>query len=169
MIYAISGSGARRSKNGDLLSSIAMEFPDFLIEHDEVLWDLPVFQPSLDTSSPPDSAIHWRRKCGEAKAIIISSPEYLHNIPAVLKNGFEWLKSSGELHEKRVLPITFAPHSPRGEYAMNSIVNSLTALKAYVVAKFPLYQNELEYIEDHYQFDPATREMIFTGLQMLEG
>ncbi len=167
MFYAISGSGARKSKNGALLKSIAREFPDFQIEQDELLWDLPVFQPSLDTSTPPDSAFRWRKKCGEAKAIIISSPEYLHNIPAVLKNGFEWLKSSGELHEKRVLPITFTPHSPRGDYAMNSIVNSLTALKANVVAKFPLYQNELEYDDHYYQFDQVTQEMILTGLQML--
>ena len=167
MIYGISGSGARKSKNGNLLKSIAREFPGFQIELDELLWDLPVFQPSLDSSSPPDSAVRWRQKCRDAKAIIISSPEYLHNIPAVLKNGLEWLKSSGEFHQKRVLPITFTPHSPRGEYAMDSIVNSLTALKANVVAKFPLYQNGLEYDDHYYQFDQVTQEMILTGLQML--
>lgn len=167
MIYAISGSGARKSKNGDLLKSIAREFPDFQIEPDKVLWDLPVFQPSLDTSSPTDNSVRWRKKCGEAKAIIISSPEYLHNIPAVLKNGFEWLKSSGELHEKRVLPITFTPHSPRGEYAMNSMENSLLALKAQIVAKLPLYQNELETDGNFFVFDQTTREMLETGLNML--
>ena len=81
----------------------------------------------------------------QSDAVIITTPEYIHNLPALLKNALEWLTTSGELAQKRVLAMTFTPHSPRGEKAMQSLLWSLQALDANVVVQLPLYQNEIEF------------------------
>ena len=56
----------------------------------------------------------WRKILQESDAVIISIPEYIHNIPALIKNALEWVTTSGEFLGKKVLPITFTPHEPRG-------------------------------------------------------
>ena len=41
--------------------------------------------------------------------------------------------------------MTLTPHPPRGEKAMQSLIGSLQALKANIVAQLPLYLNEISY------------------------
>lgn len=134
---------------------------------DEFLLSLPLYRPNLDQNPLPEVAVNWRNNIEKADAVIICTPEYLHNIPAVLKNGLEWLKSSGELMDKPVLPITFTPHEPRGEHAMPSLCNSLKALKGRVVVELPLYRNEFKEVEGRYAIEGNHRDMIATGLDLL--
>lgn len=167
-ISAISGSASSPSSNARLLEAVAASFPEKNIRPDVLLRELPLYRPELDKAPLPSSAEAWRRQMAGARAVIISTPEYLHNIPAVLKNGLEWLKSSGELRGKAVLPITFAPHPPRGEYAMESLRKSLQALEARIVAELPLYQNEVPEADDGTRIlEGETRALIEAGLDML--
>ena len=55
-------------------------------------------------------------------------------MPALIKNALEWITSSGELVGKKVLAITFTPNEPRGDKAMQSLLWSLQALDANIVA-----------------------------------
>jgi len=106
---------------------------------------LPLFAPEKDTSSSLEEAVdRWRTEVRTADAIIISTPAYLYNIPAQLKNALEWLTTSGELHEKPVIAMTYTPHPPRGEKAMKSLLNSLGGLKSRVVCQCAFYQTELK-------------------------
>ena len=84
----------------------------------------------------------------DADGIVICTPEYIHNLPAMLKSALEWLSSSGELTRKRVLAITFSPSAPRGQKAMESLLWSLQALNAKVVAQLPLYRDKMEFDDD---------------------
>jgi NAD(P)H-dependent FMN reductase len=42
--------------------------------------------------------------------VLISSPEYAHGIPGVLKNALDWVVGSGELYRK---PVALLNASPR--------------------------------------------------------
>lgn len=112
--------------------------------------------------------MQWRAQVAASRCVIISTPEYLHNIPAVLKNGLEWLKSTGELHSKPVLPITFTPHPPRGEDAMMSLRKSLQALEARIAVELPLYQHTLPKNPDgSWRLEGEVLEWLATALEML--
>ena len=143
-IVAINGSANSESSNKLLLQTLSRSFKHICsIELVDGLWNLPLFSPQLLQAGIPEIVKALRVKVAMADTVIICTPEYLHNIPAALKNALEWMTESGELCEKPVLPITFTPAPPRGEYAMRSLVQSLQASKARIVADLPLYRNEM--------------------------
>lgn len=131
------------------------------------LIDLPLFDPSLDQHPWPSKVLEWRNSVRQADAIIISTPVYLHNIPAVLKNALEWLTTSGELDGKSVLPITYTPYAPRGEKAMQSLLWSLTALNARIVTSLPLYKTELEINSSGKLVGTESLEMLGAAIDLL--
>lgn len=167
-ILAISGSAASPSSNARLLEAMAASFPEKGLIRDDLLRELPVYRPELDKAPLPAPVDQWRAQAADARAVIITTPEYLHNIPAVLKNGLEWLKTSGEFFGKPVLPITFTPHPPRGEHAMESLRKSLLALEARIVVELPLYQNSIpKNTRGEWMLEGEIREWIAAGFEML--
>jgi len=141
-ILTISGSTAQESSNTQLLKSLPDNFPAFSFSFYNIL-QLPLFIDSLNKNPLPEEVINFRNVASKASSVIISTPEYTHNIPAVLKSAFEWVTSSGELANKKVIAITYTPYAPRGEKAMVSLINSLKALDANILASLDLYANEL--------------------------
>lgn len=162
----LSGSPALTSANSRLLLAIGKlsgqdaELVDYLA-------DLPVFQPERDKAPWPPSVLRFRKELAEADALIISTPAYLHNIPGVLKNALDWLASSGEMDSKPTLVFTFTPGPPRGDRARQSLLWSLEALNALVVAEAGLYQKELALTEAGEIGDPENRELIVEALKLL--
>ncbi len=167
-ILAISGSASENGSNFRLLQAIASAFSD---EFELGLYDklprLPLFTPQQLKEGIPESVVELKQKVADADAIIISTPEYLHNIPAVLKNALEWMTESGELADKPVLPITFTPHEPRGEYAMISLLQSLKASKAKVVVELPLYRNEFLIENGKFIFSAEQKFLLREALNLL--
>lgn len=147
-ILTISGSARSDSTNVKLLNALPKLMFQLNFHHYKQLYNLPLFTADADKSPFPAQVLEWRKTVQNADALIISTPEYLHNIPALLKNALEWLSSSGELLNKPVLPITFTPHAPRGKKAMQSLLNTLDALKARVVGQLDLYQTEVIFDEE---------------------
>ena len=147
-ILTISGSTRSASANTRLLAALPLLAPNHSFERYTKLDQLPIFKAESDQHPWDAAVLDWRKSVATADAVIISIPEYLHNMPALIKNGLEWLSSSGELAQKRVLAITFTPHEPRGEKAMQSLLWTLQALNANVVLSLPLYQNEVEFDAD---------------------
>ncbi len=167
-VYAISGSATIQGSNQRLLRSMAAHFGQYRWELDAHLLQLPLYRPELEQAPLPDSVRAFRQNIASAGAVIISTPEYLHNIPAVLKNGLEWLRSSGELYGKAVLPITFTPHAPRGEHAMASLLQSLRALEARIVVELPLFQNQLTPNQEGlYNFEGEAAEWLEAAMALL--
>lgn len=143
-LTCISGSASPDSSNVRLLRTISEAFDEhYAFRVMDGLWDLPLYSPQREESGIPENVEQLRNAVSGADAIVISTPEYLHNIPAVLKNALEWMTHSGNLADKPVLPITFSPHAPRGEHAMDSLLRSLKASKARIVTQLPLYRDEL--------------------------
>ena len=109
----------------------------------------------------------WKKALNHSDAVIICTPEYIHNLPALLKNALEWITKSGELVGKKVLALTFSPNPPRGEKAMQSLIWSLQALDARIVAQLPLYQNEMEFDEEGNLVENMQVEMLREAINLL--
>lgn len=167
-ILAINGSASTKGANHQLLEVIADDFSlQYSIAVYSKLNKLPLFTPEKLKAGVPDKVAELKSSIVDSDAIIFCTPEYLHNIPAVLKNALEWLTESGELAEKSVLPITFTPSPPRGGYAMKSLVQSLKASKAKIAAELPLYQNELRNENGEIQLDTEYEFIIQEALSLL--
>lgn len=63
---------------------------------------LPYFNPDLDQEPLPEPVRKFRQKISEAQALLISTPEYAHGIPGVLKNSLDWLVSDPNFAGKPV-------------------------------------------------------------------
>jgi len=164
-ILTISGSSRTDSSNRQLLLAIAKEFSSVTFLHHPLT--LPLFLADNDKAPFPEAVITFRQAVRKADAVIISTPEYIHNIPAILKNALEWLTTSGELNAKPVLAITYSPHPPRGEKAMFSLLASLQALEARIVGQLPLYQTEVKVEEGKIVGEEEVLEMIREGVNLL--
>lgn len=71
-----------------------------------------------------------RRAVGATAAVLISSPEYAHGVPGVLKNALDWIVGSGELIGK---PVGLINASARATFAWTSLVETLTVMSARLV------------------------------------
>jgi len=166
-ILTISGSTRSASANTQLLATLPCLAPNHSFERYGKLNQLPIFQADLDQHPWDKAVLDWRKAVAKADALIISIPAYLHNMPALIKNGLEWLSSSGELAQKRVLAITFTPHEPRGEKAMQSLLWTLQALNANVVVSLPLYQNEIAFDSNDNLLKNEGVEMLSEAVNLL--
>ena len=166
-ILTISGSTRSASANTRLLTALSFLVPHHSFERYTKLAELPIFQAESDHHPWDAGVVDWRAAVAASDAVIISIPEYIHNMPALIKNGLEWLTSSGELEQKRVLAITFTPHEPRGDKAMQSLLWTLQALNANVVVSLPLYQNEIAYEVKGGFIENEAKEMMMEAIQIL--
>jgi chromate reductase len=147
-IVAINGSSRPDAHNARLLQAIARRYDSHTFDLYLDLSDLPLYLADQESVLINDRVIQLRDSIHKADAILISTPEYIHNIPAILKNALEWLTQSGEMNNKRTLPITYTPHEPRGKRALTSMEQSLIALNTQIISSLQLYQNELIIEED---------------------
>ena len=130
-ILAVCGSLRASSKNRALLEAAQLLAPaNALITLDWSLATLPHFNPDLDTLDGltlPLEARIWRERVGEVDGVLISSPEYAHGIPGVLKNALDWLVSSTSFPGK---PVALLGASAMSVYAPAQLREILTTMKA---------------------------------------
>ncbi len=94
-ILAICGSIRRDSSNGFLLAAAKNVLQQNLVNLNWVDFELrrlPFFDPELQYSSAtPEVVTEFRDLAEQADLLLISTPEYAHGVPGILKNGLEWL------------------------------------------------------------------------------
>ncbi len=129
-LLAISGSLRTSSSNTALLRAAAMLAPEgVVVVLFEGLGDLPHFNPDLE-DAPIPAVLDWRARLREADGVLISSPEYAHGVPGILKNALDWVVGSGELVFK---PVALLNASPRSTHAQTSLIETLTVMTAALV------------------------------------
>jgi NAD(P)H-dependent FMN reductase len=95
-ILAISGSLRQGSSNTALLQAAIALLPEGVeMKLYAGLGDLPHFNPDLEPMEPP-SVTDLRAQVKWSDGLVISSPEYAHGVPGVLKNALDWLVSGDE-------------------------------------------------------------------------
>jgi chromate reductase len=130
-ILAISGSLRTGSTNTVLLvAAAALAPPGVQITLYSGLADLPAFNPDLDLQPPIPAVADFRAHLNNSSAVMISSPEYAHGVPGVLKNALDWLVASGELYGK---PTALFSASSRATYAQAFLTETLTVMTATIV------------------------------------
>jgi chromate reductase, NAD(P)H dehydrogenase (quinone) len=131
-ILAISGSLRQVSSNTALLqAAIALSPKNVEIKLYGGLGDLPHFNPDLEPKEPP-SVTDLRRQLSWSDGLVISSPEYAHGIPGVLKNALDWLVSGEEFVGK---PIALFNASPRAVHAQASLTEIVTTMSGRIVSE----------------------------------
>ena len=132
-LLTISGSLRTASSNTAVLDALATLAPvGVTLTRYSQLGDLPYFNPDLDVDDDrlPTVVRAFRTQIGQVDGILISSPEYAHGVPGVLKNALDWLVGSVEFPYK---PVALINISPRSIHAHASLVEILTTMSAKLI------------------------------------
>jgi len=128
ILLAISGSLRAASSNSAVVAAArALAPPGLEVVVYEGLGDLPHFNPDLDTETPPAPVAELRRLVGAADVLVISSPEYAHGIPGVMKNALDWLVASLEFPGKPVGLINASAGSVHAQAALEEVLRTMSA------------------------------------------
>jgi chromate reductase, NAD(P)H dehydrogenase (quinone) len=147
-ILAISGSIRNGSSNATLLGAAILLAPAGMeISLYGGMAELPHYNPDiddLDRGIAPPSVLDFRARLKACDGVLISSPEYAHGIPGVMKNSLDWLVGSGELVGK---PLALLNASPRSVHAQAALLEVLRTIGANIIddasLAFPLTGKKL--------------------------
>jgi chromate reductase, NAD(P)H dehydrogenase (quinone) len=129
-VLAISGSLRLASSNSALVEATALLAPvNVRVSIYRELGELPAFNPDREDSAP-DVVVRFRDMLQACDAVLISSPEYAHGVPGVMKNALDWVVGTGELIGK---PIALINASARATHAWASLAETLTVMSARVI------------------------------------
>ena len=140
-ILAISGSLRAASKNTSLLRALAALDPSIALY--ERIGELPHFNSDVDDAGAPQSVLDYREQLREADLIVISSPEYAHGVPGVMKNALDWVVGSGELMEKPVVLINTSAASKFVGPQLSEILTVMSAKVLRTCTIWPPVESEL--------------------------
>lgn len=133
-LMTFSGSLRSGSSNSALLNAAAQLAPrDVRVTPFDGLAALPAFNPDdeMGDAPIPHAVMAWRTALANADAVLISSPEYAHGVPGVLKNALDWVVGSGEFVGK---PVGVLNASTASQYAHPQILETLSVMSAALVA-----------------------------------
>jgi chromate reductase len=169
-IVAISGSLRSGSSNSLLLRVAAADAPPgMIVELYDGIDRLPFFNPDLDGDEVPPEVEAFRANLRAAHGLLISSPEYAHGVPGVLKNALDWLVGStkGEIVDK---PVALINASPRATRAQASLVETLRVMSARVVADVKLASSlkSKAFDETSLRSEPDVRRALYAAFAALE-
>ncbi len=165
-LLTVSGSPDPRSANSRFLACLS-EFTPRPLQVSLDLSELPAFRPADDAAPWSPAVLEWRKQWREAHGVIFSTPSYLHNLPGIVKNGLDWLATSGEAEDKPILAFTFTPGAPRGKRARQSLLWSLQALNARVLLEGGFYRPDFNFGATPPAVESA-REVLREALRLFE-
>jgi NAD(P)H-dependent FMN reductase len=67
-----------------------------------------------------------RAAIAASDAVLISSPEYAHGVPGVLKNALDWLVGGPEMVEKRVALVNTSPHATHAQASLAETLRTMS-------------------------------------------
>ena len=91
---------------------------------------LPAFNPDQDADERVPMIVRtFRASVSEARAILVSVPEYAHGMPGSFKNALDWLVGSTALMDK---PVAIWTANTRAEHAPAQLREVLTTMAAII-------------------------------------
>jgi NAD(P)H-dependent FMN reductase len=127
-IFALSGSLRAKSANTAVLHALQAIAPaNVTLAVSNQIDALPHFNPDLDgeDATPPLAVQELRARIGQADGLLISSPEYAHGVPGVLKNALDWLVSSREFAGTPVALVNIAPRATFVHAALSETLRTM--------------------------------------------
>jgi len=133
-VLAICGSLRQDSLHRALLTADEKRSPQLRLVGADLVRDLPLLDPDLDTPDRLPSVVREFRLLAEsARGGIVSSPEYVHSASGVTKNALDWLAGSTGLYGKPVLLMSASPGQTGGIRGLAALVPTVLALDAVLV------------------------------------
>ena len=160
---ALSGSLRRGSANTALLTAAAALAPaGVTVEVFDGLGALPYFNPDLEGAEPA-AVREFHAAVRAADALLLSTPEYAHGLPGVLKNALDWLVGSIQFPGK---PVAIFHASPWATHAPAALRETLTVMNARLIEEasltLPLQGRRLD--AAGIQADPALADAVRAAL-----
>lgn len=175
-ILAIAGSIREKSYNLALLKSLVnIADKDINIQLFKNLKDIPVFYPPAENTVSNDAEVpqpvkHLIAELQSSDGVIISTAEYAHGIPGVLKNALDWLVSTDALVLKPVMVTSVSTSELGGVRSHGPLVLVLSAMNASVVVEaslnIPFAHNKFDN-EGKLQ-DPLSEKALYASLSFLQ-
>ena len=132
---------------------------------------LPHFNQDLYVDPLPTAVLRLREQIALADAVVISSPEYNHGIPGVLKNALDWASrphNGSPLKGKPILIITSSPAFTGGVRAQYQIRETIVSALARPVATPEIVVGLVHTkIVDGRFHDPAAIDFALGGLMTM--
>lgn len=88
-VAVLVGSLRKDSFNRKIANAIADVAPSGLSLKQIPIGELPFYNEDLETDSPPQQWVAFRRAIADADAVLFVTPEYNRSVPAVLKNAID--------------------------------------------------------------------------------
>lgn len=127
-VLAICGSLRASSLNRALLTAVETMAPELRFVGDELVRELPLFNPDIEEFSLPVQL--FREAAASARGVIIASPEYIYAASGVTKNALDWLVGSPGLMSKPTLVMSASPGHAGGLRGVASLIPTLDVLGA---------------------------------------
>jgi chromate reductase, NAD(P)H dehydrogenase (quinone) len=167
-ILTISGSIRTNSSNSALLESFAL----LAEENAEIcslgfLSNLPHFDPNLDDTSLPYEVIALREAVANSDVVYFSTPEYIHALPAILKNCLEWMVGDPRFYLKNVVILRTSSGSTFANESLREVLSTMSAVlinEASMV--IPLPSNKIS--RDEMMSNPEIRAMLLKSFNVTE-
>lgn len=135
-ILAVPGSLRRRSHNRAMLNAAIALAPDGVeIELYDDLGSIPPFNEDDEGDRTPREVLDLRARIAQADALLISTPEYNHSVPGVIKNAFDWASrphGTAEIVGKPTAVMSSSASAFGGVWAQAELRKSLAAAGARV-------------------------------------
>jgi len=89
-VFGMAGTLRDESFNRRLLDAARAVAPQGMeiVPHD--IEDVPLYDADLEKEGDPEPVQRLKRAIGQADALLISTPEYQHGVPGVLRNALDW-------------------------------------------------------------------------------
>ncbi len=127
----VCGSLRSGSSNANFLEAYTKCAPsNFEFSSLDTIGTLPIYSPDLDCDPLPTAVSETRQKVSQAELLLFSTPEYIHSLPAALKNLLEWLVSDPEFQGKKAV-ILHAKSSSK--YALAELKEILRTMSARIL------------------------------------
>ena len=89
-VVGISGSLRRASFSTSLLKVLSEKTAPAIDIHVVTLEDIPLYNEDLDRNPEIPSVAAFKKIITESDGVLITTPEYNHGVPGVLKNALDW-------------------------------------------------------------------------------
>lgn len=135
-VLTFAGSLRNDSWNRRLVRAANYHAPKGLtVEVYEDLQEIPLFSEDLESSGDPEPVRSLKQAVAASDGLLISTPEYNHSIPGVLKNAIDWLSRPPErvLHGLPAAVLSVTSGSSGGRLAQAGLRHVLSACRCLVL------------------------------------
>lgn len=111
-VLGFAGSLRANSYNRLLLGAAAEEAPEGMTIEVFDLESIPFYNQDVEERGDPEPVARFKEEISGADAVLISTPEYQHGVPGVLKNALDWASRPPGASPMRGKPTAMMGASP---------------------------------------------------------